>query len=144
MSVFYICHCGNLEKPHNFRHPYESIAKVERKCDQMNREYFVIDASVFPERLTTRCGVENCFAVPGIHGTPNLEHKYVPIEYKYREINVVLPGDSQCNKCVNMLSKHRSVMTHNFTTKILVENKGETDRVTVMDPEDEDIKIIWQ
>jgi hypothetical protein len=144
MTTFYICHCGNLETPHNFRHTYKKTAKVERKIGPMGKEYFEIDACDFPEHTTSMCSIENCKAVPGIHETPNLEHKYIPLEYSYRDVILVLPEDSRCNKCPVVVSKHQSVMTHHFTTKIFVENKKEMDRVTIVHPEDEDIKIIWQ
>jgi hypothetical protein len=142
---FYICHCGNTPSNHNFRHPYEKIAVVSRDIDEDCNEYFIINAEDFPLKTGTRCGKPDCTGDIGRHGTILLAHAFEPVSYTYREIKLSLPSDTQCNQnnC-KQLKDHRDVMTHHFTTKVVVQNKQDSDIVTIIDPEDEDIKIIWK
>lgn len=134
---FYICHCGNTSDNHNFRHPYVKTAQVI-----LNNETFILDANDFPVKTGTRCGKPDCTGDIGRHGTILLEHAFEPVNYTYREIKFSLPSNTRCSyeKC-KQLKDHRDVMTHHFTTKIIVNNKKEGDIVTVIDPDDEDIKI---
>lgn len=135
---FYICHCGNTKDNHNFRHPYENVAHVTYdNC-------YTIDADDFPIKTTTKCSKPNCSADRRIHGTQLLEHKYEPVTYTYREIRFTLPEDTKCCKpgCV-ILSEHRKITSHIFSTKVYIKNQQENDKVYITDPEDEDNKIIW-
>lgn len=142
---FYICHCGNTSQHHNFRHPYENIAKVTCDINDDCNEYFTINAEDFPAKTTTRCAKPDCSANICIHETEIIPHAYEPQIYMYRDIKLVLPNDTYCtqNKC-KQLKDHKNVMTHHFTTKVIIQNLQENDIVTIMDPEDEDRKIIWQ
>jgi hypothetical protein len=141
MQSFYICHCGNTESPHNFRHAFQKTANIHRNKNQLE-EFFELDAHDFPESLGTKC--EKCNALAGIHETPGLEHKYIPTEYKYRNVKMVIPTDSVCNKCSIVLSQHHTVMTHHFVTKVYIKNKSDNDNIFILHPDDEDKKIIWQ
>jgi len=142
MSTFYICcHCGYPRHNHNFRHEISEI-KVYRVKNQ-SEERFSVDAKMFPLCKATRCAKGGCNGVIGIHGTTVLEHKYIPVEYSYRNIRMVLPVDSICNKCKIVISKHNSVMTHHFTTNVIIENLRDNDKIFIIDPEDEDRKIIF-
>lgn len=142
---FYICHCGNTSEPHNFRHRYEKVAKVTRNIDADCNEYYSLNADNFPTKIGTRCSKSECSSDISIHGTEILGHKYEPKNYTYREVKLTLPENAQCNrsKCKS-LKEHKDVMTHHFTTKVIIENLNETDIVTITDPKDEDIKIIWK
>ena len=142
---FYICHCGNTQNNHNFRHPYQNIANVKRDTYDTFKECFFINANDFPIKTNTRCAKPNCSANISLHGTEIIPHQYEPLEYKYRHINLTLPNDTMCNekKC-KQLKDHENVITHHFTTKVFIENLNENDIVMIHDPKDEDIKIIWK
>jgi hypothetical protein len=140
---FYICHCGNTSDNHNFRHPYVQTAEVVRDIDDECNELFLLNAEDFPLKTGIRCGKPDCTGDIGRHGTILLAHAFEPTNYTYREIKLSLPADTQCNRdnC-KQLRDHGDIMTHHFTTKVVVKNKGDDDIVTVINPEDEDIKII--
>lgn len=143
MSKFYICrNCGYPESNHNFRHAFSEIA-VQRLTNA-DTESFTVDANLYPVCNSTKCGKEGCNGVVGIHNTPGLQHSYIPVEYTYRTIKLVLPGDTSCNKCKVKIDKHNTVMTHHFLAKVSVENRGDNDQVFIMNPEDEDRKVIWE
>ena len=142
MSTFYICcNCGYPRHNHNFRHQISEI-KVYRTKNH-NEEFFKLDATSFPLSKSTKCSKEGCNGVIGIHNTPGLEHHYIPIEYNYRNIKLVLPLDSTCNKCKITIDKHNTVMTHLFTTKIFVDNTGDNDKIFIINPIDDDKKIYY-
>lgn len=140
MSIFYICNCGNVEKHHNFRHPFVQTIKITQN---ENFNCFELDANQFPTLYSTKCRKEDCKAVQSLHETPTIEHKYIPLEYTYRNIKFVLPLYTKCIKCDIELHKHNIVMTHSFTTKIHIHNKQDSDKVFILHPEDEDKKIIF-
>lgn len=131
-----ICHCGNTCENHNFRHPFQEVTNVF-----FQDKHYVINASDFPVKTSTKCTAGDCVALPSLHDTLTLKHKYVPVEYTYREINFTLPIDSYCVVCNMMLKNHGKVMTHIFTVEMKILNKEEYDKLNVIHPEDEDIKI---
>jgi hypothetical protein len=140
---FYICHCGNTIGSHNFKHQYVETAEILRDMDENCNEFFILNADDFPVKTGTRCAKADCTADIRRHGTILLEHAFEPVNYTYREIKLSLPLDTQCNKddC-KQLKDHKDVMTHHFSTKVIVKNKQENDIITIINPEDEDIKII--
>jgi len=142
---FYICHCGNTVDNHNFRHPFQKLAQVTYDIDGDCNEFYVLNALDFPIKTGTRCSRANCSASVSIHGTDIIQHPYDPQTYPYREILFSLPEEAQCHhpEC-KQLRDHGSVMTHHFTTKVVIENLQESDVVKIINPEDEDIKIIWK
>ena len=140
MSIFYICHCGNVEKHHNFKHPFREAIKINHN-EQLNS--FELDANQFQTLNSTKCRKEDCKAVQSLHETLTIAHKYIPVEYTYRNIKFVLPLYTKCIKCDIELDKHNTVMTHSFTTKVHIHNKKESDKVFILHPEDEDKKIIF-
>lgn len=142
---FYICHCGNTSHNHNFRHQYESITQVTCDIDDDCNECYTLNADDFPVKTSTRCSKPNCSSDMCIHGTEIIQHAYDPKIYTYRDVKLTLPADAQCsqNNC-KQLKDHRDIMTHHFTTKVVVQNLQENDIVTISDPEDEDVKIIWK
>jgi hypothetical protein len=142
MSTFYICCiCGHQKDNHNFRHLFSEIP-VQRLKNVT--ESFTLDSKLYPVSKSTKCGKEGCNGVIGIHNTPGLEHHYIPVEYTYRIVKLVLPGDTSCNKCKTTIDKHNTVMTHHFTTKVIVQNKEQNDQIFITNPEDEDKKVIWE
>ena len=141
MSTFYICClCGYPETNHFFRHQFSQIP-VQRHKNQ-DTESFTVDANVYPVCKSTKCGKEGCNGVIGIHNTPGLEHSYIPVEYTYRTVKLVLPDNTSCNKCGVKIDKHNTVMTHHFTTKVDIDNKQANDKILIINPEDEDRKVI--
>ena len=143
MSTFNICcHCGYPKDNHNFRHAISEIPVHRTK--EYDIESFLLDANLYPTSKSTKCGKQDCNGVIGIHNTPGLQHHYIPVEFSYRTIQLVLPIDTICNKCNITTSKHNTVMTHHFTTKVSIQNKEVNDRVFVFNPEDDDKKVIWE
>lgn len=139
MSTFNICRgCGYPKDNHNFRH---TISEISVRRDE---HCFTVDANLYPVCKSTKCGKEGCNGVIGIHNTPGLEHHYIPVEYSYRTVQLVLPSDTSCNKCGVKIDKHNTVMTHHFTTKVYIENREANDKVFIMNPEDEDKKVNWE
>lgn len=133
---FYICHCGNTNFPHNFRHPFEKLCKVINKDN-----IFTLNALDFPLKKDSKCSVPNCNAIASVHDSVALPHKYIPQEYSYREIKLTLPENSYCHKCKIFILNHKK-QNHHFTTKVNIKNLNDTDKVFICHPEDEDIKII--
>ena len=143
MSTFHICsYCGYPKDNHNFRHLISEIPV--HRVKKQDTEYFIVDANLYPVSKSTKCGKQGCNGVIGIHNTPGLEHTYIPVEYTYRMVQLVLPSDTTCNKCNITTSKHNTVMTHHFTTSVSVQNKDVNDRIFIINPEDEDKKVIWE
>ena len=139
MSTFNICCvCGYPKDNHNFRHIISEIPVTR------DEDCFTVDANLYPVCKSTKCGKEGCNGVIGIHNTPGLEHHYIPVEYTYRTVQLVLPSDTSCNKCKVKIDKHNTVMTHHFTTKVYIQNREVNDKIFIMNPEDEDKKVIWE
>jgi ribosomal protein S27AE len=137
MSAFYIClKCGYPPINHNFRHTF-----VGTKVTKITTDQFILDALEFPTVSKSKCSVDSCNAVIGIHNTPVLEHKYLPIYYNFRMIRLVIPLNSHCSKCGSFLNSHQD-KDHFFTAKVNVENKGVNDIITLIHPQDEDIQIL--
>ena len=139
MSTFNICcGCGYPKDNHNFRHIISEIPVTR------DEDCFTVDANLYPVCKSTKCGKEGCNGVIGIHNTPGLEHHYIPVEYTYRTVQLVLPSDTSCNKCKVKIDKHNTVMTHHFITKVYIQNREVNDKIFIMNPEDEDKKVIWE
>lgn len=141
--TFYICYCGNTVDNHNFKHRYEEKVKV--LFDKSNNS-FTLNADDFPVKNKTKCSKPNCNGDIYIHETIISGHKYEPVSYTYREIKLSLPKDTICihEKNCKILKDHKDILTHHFKTKVIVENLQENDIVNIINPEDEDIKIIWK
>jgi hypothetical protein len=136
---FYVCYCGNTENNHNFRHSFQSTALVKK-----TRNGFVLDSKSFPSFLERKkCIVEQCGASMLLHDGEIIKHEFKPSDYTYRKIVFVLPDDTICNVCRNILSNHSSETTHYFTTKIELENRNPKDRVSILHPEDDEIVVVW-
>jgi hypothetical protein len=150
-DTFEICHCGQTDTPHFFRHPYKPVALVRRR-ELSNGTQFLIDVSGFPEEKGECCSVSGCTASKYLHGTKTMRdpdgkcHEYVPNYYKYRKINFMVPEDTPCNvkDCGVNIASHDKVDTHHFKTKIIFKGKFEKDQITVTNPVDEDRKVVWQ
>ena len=149
MSYFYICHCGNTNSPHNFKHSFVKTSKVLRK-NKNNLEYFVFDSKLFPEFTKTKCKIENCNSLESIHDGEIIEHAYEPKEIKYKKIKLSLPQDSICNIC-HILLKHHFVKenlslknNHCFKTKLKISSNTKDDEIFIIDYEDDDKKIEWK
>lgn len=139
---FYICHCGNTQDNHYFRHAFEKCCLVV--CEKHNDiENFILNADNYPVKTGEKCSIPNCTGKINIHETILLNHKYIPISYNYREIKFSIPKDAKCHyKNCKKLSEHSNVMTHHFTTKVTILNKKDNDIVSLFDKDDEDIKIL--
>jgi hypothetical protein len=142
MSEIEICHCGNTEDNHNFRHVFSpsTTIRVEEKKD--GQTVFTVNANDFKShKKEGKCSVPQCSGPKGIHGTI-IKHEYKPSEmWEYRNILFRIPDDTCCNECYGSLKGHKS-LTHVFTTKVVVENKTEYDIVTIKGIDDEKIK--WE
>lgn len=158
---FKICHCGYKNDEHYFQHDY--IDKIKVYQDTIQR--FTIDAKNYPTKKGQKCQVKDCNSNSKIHSPIDfditwnqeeknkmrekykciIEHKYYPENYNYKEINFALPETSICNykNCREELKNHRNISTHHFHTYLNILNLDSKDIVRVFDPEDEDIKIIW-
>jgi len=135
--TYEICHCGNTSDPHYFRHSFVKTTIVERK----SKNSFCIKVQDFPTKVGTKCSAFQCVALSSVHETPTLEHKFIPLEYTYRNVNFTLPEDTCCTVCDLELKNHTKVMTHIFTVNIKFENLGENDILTISYPDDDDFKI---
>jgi len=148
--MFHICHCGNKEDNHNFRHAFEGKIPVRIK-----NSGFILDAKDFSEKTLSKCTVPNCNASKELHDTEIITHSYKPKKIRYRHVVFCLPPDTVCqwkaqnsyehqsNDCSVTLENHDSVMTHHFTTSVLIKNRHKHDVIDILDPEDEDTKILW-
>lgn len=164
---FYICKtCGNTEENHYFRHQFEGTIPITVKDDQ-----FILDAQHFPEKIITKCGVKNCGKIESAHGVdipeemrspladkddPRvIKHDFEPEEIKYREIVFNLPLQTKCcwkvnkdehSECGIRLEKHEDCMSkdHHFTTSVTIKNRNDKDKIRILNPDDEDVKIIWE
>lgn len=139
---FYICHCGNTEDNHYFRHPFQKCCLVLSQT-QDGLTTFTLNADNFPLQKGEKCSTPNCTGKISIHETILLNHKYTPTSYQYREVKFSIPEGTLCcyPKC-KTLKEHSGVMTHHFTTKVIVLNKKEDDIVSIINRDDEDQKII--
>lgn len=166
-----ICHCGYTEDNHNFRHSFEGKIKVRK--DTIER--FTVNALEYPLTTGEKCSFPECKTEPFGHSPVfvdvNLpmeekeklrekyrylvEHVYSPIEYKYRNIRLILSEESTCNHieydkddnfvyCGKKLKDHKGNTTHHFTTYVHIDNLSEKDKVYIEDGDDEDRKIIWK
>lgn len=147
MLSFYVCKCGNPQTNHHFRHPFENSIKVRKEIEaKTGFETFTLDAEDFEELKKVVCALPECSAIKQLHETPCVEHKFVPLEKTYRKLFFTVPENAKCNKngCGVSLKNHLSIRTHSFTTRVNVENRKENDTLTVIHPDDDDIKIILE
>jgi len=141
---FDICHCGNVDKPHYFRHPYQRVTTVCRIRCRDSSAYRLL-AGDFPVQDGTRCIAGNCVALPAVHNTPTLPHMYVPQAYTYREVKFTLPLNAVCTNCHQELKDHKEGhQSHIFSVKLDIIGLNDTDVVTIVHPDDEDIKVRWE
>ena len=148
MHTYEICRCGNPEYDHPFLHRFTPTAKITR-----NNNTFTLDANDYPEKTREKCAIPDCVIDKELHTEEH--HTYVPLQYTYREVNICLPNDLPCKTCTIPLIDHESVETrvtqgthdtqvipsHIFLADVKVLNRRDTDKVTIMCLEDEDIKI---
>ena len=142
----YICWCGNTADHHNFRHAYTKTAKVIKKIKSATGkdiEEYKVFAAGFPEKTDVKCGYPQCSFPANLHTTANYSHPYQPENIVYRDIKFVMPENAICNICDMELSFHES-LSHHFTTSVKIMNKSDHDKVSIIHPEDEDIRIVWK
>jgi hypothetical protein len=134
-----ICHCGYPELNHPFRHPY--IPFTIYKNNEEN--FYNLDAHNYIEYENKVCSVSSCKYSKSIHNSSIVNHNFIEKVVKYRKINFTVPEDAVCcNKDCNVyLLQHKNILTHPFTIKLEIVNKGENDIIEVVHPEDDDIKI---
>lgn len=141
----YLCYCGAAEQPHNYRHAYRPTVRVRRQNNE-----FTIDAADYPDKIGLRCSVPQCRGAKSLHNTTIIPHDYAEEQYVYREIRMILPPDTICIKnkgdriCGLTLAEHKKELTHIFTTKVTVMNSTVEDKISILDPNDEDTKINWK
>jgi hypothetical protein len=145
MESFYICHCGYRENNHEFKHSFEKVCKVVRT--NKNGEKFVLDADNFKINSKYICNIENCNGKKELHNSL-INHSFEPKEYKYRNINFILPNNAICNyinmkneKCNINIEKHNEIITHKFKTNIVILNKLKSDIIKIEDPFDYEMII---
>ena len=145
MQSFYICHCGYPEDNHEFKHSFEKVCKVIRT--NKNGEKFTLDANDFKFQIKYICGISKCNGKKELHNSL-IKHNFEPKEYKYRNINFILPIDSICNyinsdnqKCNINIEKHNEIINHNFKTNVCILNKEKCDIIKIEDPFDFEMKI---
>lgn len=146
MSSFYICHCGNTEDNHYFKHEYLPTCNVIRNRDN-KEDIFELDANFFPTKTKIKCSNIECRYDKNIHNSDIVKHEFIPKEFNYRCINLTIPSDTRCNyfgeeRCAYTLKDHKKVMTHHFKTKVIIHNKADSDIVCICDSDD-DIKILY-
>lgn len=91
-----------------------------------------------------------------------IKHDYQPREVSYRAVTFTLPPDTRCQwvmssdmreeaeklgancECNVNLEDHDQITTHHFTTNVEVRNRSGNDKIHILDPEDEDTKIVWE
>lgn len=156
MLKYNICHCGRQESDHYCKHKYHTtttVKKIEKKLDFKLKENttdiiiaettFYINCLDFNLEEGIKCSVNSCKALKSLHKTQVIEHEFQPAIYKFRTIRFYVPEETVCNKCPNTLTNHENVMTHHFTTKIIFEDINESDKVIIINPVNEDKKIIY-
>jgi hypothetical protein len=143
LETIVLCHCGNPERSHNFRHPVTPTIFVEKYADEKG-EFFVIDTSDFkPQKVLAgdKCAFPQCNSGKLLHG-PVIKHEYVPSgTYEKRVVRFTLPHETLCRTCNVTLEEHKS-LTHVFTTYVDVKNKGEHDEVVIRG-KTEDQTVTW-
>lgn len=141
MTTFHICHCGNINYPHNFRHSFEGLIEVSRVKDEFG-DVYSFDSDKYPVVIKKKCSKDDCNYSKPIHGSSVLPHEYVETEVKYREIKFTVPPDTQCRICKILLKEHHKVETHHFKTKVIF--RKEKDDIIKIVHRDNDRKIIWE
>ena len=163
-----ICHCGNTENPHRFRHEFTPSMTVDKWKDD-GGYFFKIDADDFKgKEIEGRCKFSQCGRVKHMHVEkteeerkrdaekteeeklrddlnglrPLLGHEFEPGDVVYsRTINFTIPLDTVCRACEQNLANHES-LTHAFTTKVLIDGRTKHDVVTIRG-KNFDQTIIW-
>jgi hypothetical protein len=84
----------------------------------------------------------HCALERDCHGSI-VEHSYKEVKFTYRHIRFSLPLSTKCIVCQKDLAGHSTKMNdHHFTVKFNVKNKQPQDVVEVINPEDDETKII--
>lgn len=144
LETIILCHCGNPENSHNFRHPVTPTVLVEKYMEEQKGEFFVVNAVDFKTQKVLagdKCMFEQCNAGKLLHG-PVIKHDYIPSKmYEKRVVKFTLPLSTLCRTCNVTLQEHQS-LTHIFHTYVVVKNKGAKDEVVIRGKTD-DQKIKW-
>lgn len=137
MNTYQICHCGYPQNKHNFRHIYEGLYNIQ--IDEKGSCH--IDANIFPSKEGLKCKEPQCNGIKVLHETDIIHHPFNPDTY--REFKFSLPVSLVCAKggCELTLGKHKQCQTHIFETILNVSNRKETDRISVFNPEDLNMKV---
>lgn len=119
----------------------------------------------FPITVQPTCEVENCNVLPGFHKEVSKEelenmpeeervklskfalHAYKPSEKRFRDIKFLVPFEANCHVCGRNISCHpdKGMETHHFTTKVsFIGKKEKNDVISIIHPEDEDKKIVYE
>jgi hypothetical protein len=149
MSTFYICKCGNADIPHNFRHKFEKMAKI-----QYDEKKIILNSRDFPVETGTKCGVLGCSALPKIHTPQVITHEYKPVQFFHKNIRVVLPTEMYCVICGENILIHNSlgrlgengINSHHFTVELYLENSSENgvhENIILEHPENDEQKILF-
>jgi hypothetical protein len=142
-TVIDLCHCGHTQDDHNFRHLFTPKITLT-KFSSDDEEYYEVDAKDWEAETVDRgCAVPHCSAGKSLHGSV-IKHEYVPANpFERRRIRFKLPLDTLCRVCGEKtpLSEHKS-LTHAFTTRVDVLNRGENDTVRVKGVDDDQF-IVW-
>lgn len=146
MLVHKLCHCGQGQTPHKFRHNFEETIYVYEE----NGKWF-LDVSKVPDKKGKKCKVTECKAVKEQHVFMN--HPFDPIEYSYKDIKIKLPENTICKghewseekekiPCNVLISEHHNVQTHPFQIWIEIKNRMPDDKLKIVYNEyDEKVKI---
>lgn len=145
----------------------ECEIKEKKETRTFQKQFYSVLLDKIPVTTKTVCSVENCNVLPGFHKEVSKEeleklqeqeeqlvklskfalHAYKPVERSFREIKFLVPFDANCHVCGRNISLHsdKGMETHRFTTKILFVGKSEKNDVfTIIHPEDEDKKIVYE
>ncbi len=151
VTSYFICHCGNGQNNHNFRHTFEKMVRVKYKYKTKNNvtyKVFQLNANDFPKLLGQEgCTVPQCGKNEAYHEDKHIKHKYQPgKKFIYKHIKFVIPPDTVCRipGCGVNIIDHEEVLTHPFTTKVVIINKNKRDKVTIEHPDDDELPIIWE
>lgn len=129
-ETFSLCYCGNPENDHYFRHIFEPKIKITKYSNDEG-DRFETDANDWPaKKHVGSCSFPQCSAGEPLHGTI-IKHEFKPKEnYEWHEISFKLPLNTRCRVCKEFSQDHES-LTHHFTTKVDVVNKGARDVIVV-------------
>jgi len=146
---FTICNCGHTINDHNFRHPFKDDVKVQVKYKK-GKQVYIVDALDYPENVGIKCSYNQCSLLESLHQSlvdalaEEKMHPFTPVQYKYRNINLVLPKNALCHTCTDNVTLEQHIKlteidtntqnSHHFSTIVVVENKDTNDKVFLSDP----------